>query len=121
MQETCIPSEADRILTIWGRYKRREGGTVTLGYPSHSAGFVSGGSSNEDTFEELVGKADKRTGAISDAILDEMSLHGYTRQVMAIWNRYLGDVSRMRGCQTELLVEGCQVFLMEARRRGIAV
>lgn len=117
----AIPLEADRILRIWGIYKRREGGTVTNGYPRHSAGFVSGGASTEDSFGEMVERADRRTGAIADAILDEMSLHGHARQVMAIWNRYLGDVARMRGNQHELLAEGCVVFLIEAKRRGIAV
>lgn len=116
-----IPSEADRLLTIWGKYKRREGGAVTPGYPRHSAGFASGGASTEDSFDEMVEAADRRTGAISDAILDELALHGYQRQVMAIWNRYLGDVARMRGNQSKLLVEGCEAFLIEAKRRGIAV
>ena len=115
-----IAVEADRVLMIWREYKRREGGVVTLGYPRHSAGFESGGASTSDTFEELVERADRRTGAIADAILDEMGLHGYQRQVMAIWNRYLSDVARMRGDATALLVEGCQVFLIEAKRRGIA-
>lgn len=116
-----IPIEANRILVIWGNYKRREGGAVTLGYPRHSAGFASGGASTEDSFNEMVDAADRRTGAIADAILDEMSLHGYTRQVFAIWNRYLGDVARFRGDQIALLIEGCQIFLIEAKRRGIAV
>lgn len=115
-----IPVEADRVLTIWSNYKRREGGTVSSGYPRHSAGFTSGGASTDDSFEEMVERADRRTGAIADAILDEMSLHGYTVQVMAIWNRYLGDVARFRGDQGEMLAEGCAVFLIEARRRGIA-
>lgn len=118
---TEIPAEAERVLVIWASYKRREGGTVTLGYPRHSAGFTSGGASTEDSFDELVERADRRTGAIADAILDELSLHGYNRQVMAIWNRYLGDVARFRGDPGELLQEGCRVFLIEARRRGIAV
>lgn len=116
-----IPAEADRVLVIWGDYKRREGGAVTLGYPRHSAGFASGGASTEDSFDELVEAADRRTGAIADAILDELSMHGYTRQVLAIWNRYLGDVARFRGDHQELLMDGCQVFLIEAKKRGIAV
>lgn len=116
-----IPAEADRVLVIWGDYKRREGGAVTLGYPRHSAGFASGGASTEDSFEELVEAADRRTGAIADAILDELSMHGYTRQVMAIWNRYLGDVARFRGDHQELLIDGAIIFLVEAKKRGIAV
>jgi hypothetical protein len=117
-----IPLEADRVLCIWGEYKRREGGTVTLGYPRHSAGFSSGGASTEDSFEEMVERADKRTGAIADAILDQMSLDGtHARHVLAIWNRYLGDVARFRGDPSEILAEGTMVFLIEARRRGIAV
>lgn len=116
-----IPCEADRVLRIWGQYKRREGGVVTLGYPRHSAGFCSGGASTEDSFDELVDAADRRTGAIADAIIDELSLHGYTRQMFAIWNRYLGDVARFRGDYAALLADGCQVFLIEAKRRGIAV
>ena len=116
-----IPVEADRVLTIWSNYKRREGGTVSSGYPRHSAGFASGGASTEDSFEEMVERADRRTGAIADAILDEMSLHGYTVQVMAIWNRYLGDVARFRGNPGQVLIDGCRAFLVEARRRGIAV
>lgn len=116
-----IPAEADRVLTIWGEYKRREGGAVALGYPQHSAGFASGGASTEDSFTELVERADRRTGAISDAILDEMGIHGYQQQVMAIWNRYMGDVAMFRGEQTEMLIYGCQTFLIEAKKRGIAV
>lgn len=116
-----IPIEAHRVLVIWGNYKRREGGAVTLGYPRHSAGFSSGGASTEDSFEEMVEAADRRTGAIADAILDEMSLHGYARQVLAIWNRYLGDVARFRGDPAEILIDGCRSFLIEAKKRGIAV
>lgn len=116
-----IPQEADRVLRIWANYKRREGGVVALGYPRHSAGFSSGGASTDDSFDEMVAAADRRTGAIADAILDELSLHGHTRQVMAIWNRYMGDVARFRGDQGEMLAEGCVAFLIEARRRGIAV
>ena len=116
-----IPIEAHRVLVIWGSYKRREGGAVTMGYPRHSAGFVSGGASTEDSFEEMVEAADRRTGAIADAILDEMSLHGHARQVMAIWNRYLGDVARFRGNPDQVLIEGVIIFLIEAKRRGIAV
>lgn len=119
--ELSIPVEADRILAIWGNYKRAEGGAVTLGYPRHSAGFASGGASTEDSFEEMVEAADRRTGAIADAILDEMSLHGYARQVLAIWNRYLGDVARFRGDPAEMLIDGCRAFLIEAKKRGIAV
>ena len=40
---------------------------------------------------------------------------------MAIWNRYLGDVARFRGCPADLLEDGCETFLIEAKRRGIAV
>lgn len=116
-----IPHEADRLLRIWGDYKRREGGVVANGYPRHSAGFASGGASTEESFDHLVEAADRRTGAIADAILDEMSLHGHARQVMAIWNRYMGDVARFRGDRGELLADGCQTFLIEAKKRGIAV
>jgi len=122
MQSWVIPIEADRVLCIWGEYKRREGGAVTLGYPKRSAGLVSGGASTEDSFDELVEAADRRTGAISDAILDQMSRDGsHARHVLAIWNRYLGDVARFRGDPSEILAEGTTVFLIEARRRGIAV
>lgn len=122
MQSWVIPIEADRVLCIWGEYKRREGGAVTLGYPKRSAGLVSGGASTEDSFDELVEAADRRTGAISDAILEQMSRDGsHARHVLAIWNRYLGDVARFRGDPSEILAEGCAVFLIEARRRGIAV
>ena len=119
--DSQIPREADRVLRIWGNYKRNEGGAVALGYPRHSAGFVSGGASTEDSFEELVSAADRRTGAISDAILDQMSRDGsHARHVLAIWNRYFGDVARFSGDHQEILVEGCQWFLVEAKRRGIA-
>lgn len=122
MQSWVIPIEADRVLCIWGEYKRREGGAVTLGYPKRSAGLVSGGASTEDSFDELVEAADRRTGAIADAILDQMSRDGsHARHVLAIWNRYLGDVARFRGDPSEILAEGCTVFLIEAKRRGIAV
>lgn len=114
-----IPAEVDRVLQIWGEYKRNEGGVVTLGYPKRSAGFFSGGASTD--CRELEEWADRRTGAIADAILDEMSLHGYARQVMAIWNRYMGDVARFRGDQAEMLIDGAQTFLIEAKKRGIAV
>lgn len=81
-----------------------------------------GAGKTEDSFEEMVERADKRTGAIADAILDQMSLDGtHARHVLAIWNRYLGDVARFRGDPSEILAEGTMVFLIEARRRGIAV
>ena len=116
-----IPLEADRVLRIWADYKRAEGGVVTLGYPKHSAGFVSGGASTHESCRELEEWADRRTGAISDAILDEMERTGYTRQVMAIWNQYRADVVRFRGDPGEMLADGCRVFLIEAKKRGIAV
>ena len=116
-----IPIEAHRVLQIWGRYKKCEGGVVTLGYPRHSAGFASGGASTEDSFDHMVEAADRRTGAVADAILDEMSNTGYTRQVLAIWKRYFADVAIFRGDPGALLTEGCQMFLIEAKRRGIAV
>lgn len=115
-----IPLEADRVLRIWGAWKRREHGAPPLGYPRHSAGFSSGGASTEDSFSELVERADRRTGAIADAILDEMGHFGATLQVMAIWNRYFADVARFRGDVSQHLVDGCVAFLVEARRRGIA-
>lgn len=115
-----IPVEADRILLIWADYKRQEGGAVTLGYPKRSTGIESGGSSGEDAFDHLVEAADRRTGAIADAIIDEMGRVDQ-RQVMAIWNRYTGDVARFRGDPTAILAEACQVFLIEAKRRGIAL
>lgn len=122
MQSWVIPLEADRVLCIWGEYKRNEGGAVTLGYPKRSAGLVSGGASTEDSFDELVEAADRRTGAIADAILDQMGRDGsHARHVLAIWNRYLSDVARFRGNPSQMLAEGCTVFLIEARRRGIAV
>lgn len=122
VQSLVIAAEADRVLRIWGDYKRREGGVVTLGYPKRSAGLVSGGASTEDSFDELVEAADRRTGAIADAILDQMSRDGtHARHVLAIWNRYLGDVARFRGDHEAILLDGCQVFLIEAKRRGIAV
>lgn len=121
MQHGVIPDEADRVLRIWGEYKRAEGGAVALGYPRHSAGFASGGASTEDSFDELVAAADKRTGAIADAILEQMSRDGlHARHVLAIWNRYLADVARFRGNHDEILAEACQIFLIEAKRRGIA-
>jgi hypothetical protein len=40
---------------------------------------------------------------------------------MAIWNRYFCDVARFRGNPGQVLIEGCMAFLVEARRRGIAV
>lgn len=122
MTETIeIPAEADRVLHIWGEYKSKEGGTVASGYPRHSSGFVSGGSSTEDSFDELVAAADLRTGAIAETILDQMFSQGYTRQVMAIWNHYRADVARFRGDCEALLIEGCTLFLIEAKRRGIAI
>lgn len=116
-----IPLEADRILRIWADYKRAEGGVVTLGYQRHSAGLNSGGASTQDSFDELVAKADRYTGKISDLILEEMENTGYTRQVMAIWNQYRANVVRFRGDPSEMLADGCRVFLIEAKKRGIAV
>lgn len=120
MEDITIPLEADRVLSIWGEWKRNEGGAVTLGYPRHSPGLSSGGASTEDSFEELVEAADRRTGAISEAILDEMGRKGHQLQVMAIWNRYFVDSARFRGDPHRTLIDGCLVFLVEARRRGIA-
>lgn len=115
-----IPAEADRILRIWGNWKATEGGVVTLGYPKRSAGFDCGGASTEDTFDHLVESADKRTGAVADSILDDMSRDGLTIQVMAIWCRYYADVWRMRQ-PYETLFDGAIEFLIRARRKGIAV
>jgi len=119
-QEVGIHSEADRILRIWGTWKHCEGGVVALGYPKRSAGFDCGGASTEDSFDELVSAADRRTGAISEAILDDMGRDGLTVQVMAIWCRYYADVWRMRQ-PYEMLVGGTIEFLIRARRKGIAV
>lgn len=114
-----IPAEADRVLRIWAIWKKAETGNIGRGYPKQSAGFVGGGYSSD--FDEMVERADRRTGAISDAILDEMGRTGYHRQQLAIWNKFLGDTARFRGDCEQLLEEGCRMFLIEARRRGIAI
>ena len=116
-----IPLEADRVLRIWADYKRAEGGVVTLGYTRRSAGLESGGASTTDSFDEMAAKADRYTGKISDLILEEMEETGYMQQVMAIWNQYRADVARFRGDPGKMLADGCRVFLIEAKRRGIAV
>lgn len=121
MEKHGIAPEADRILTIWGNYKRREGGTVAMGYPKRSAGFVSGGASTEDSFEEMVEAADRRTGAIADAILDDLWNQGYTIMVMAIWNKYFGDVAKFRGNHKSALSDACSLFLIAAKKKGIAL
>lgn len=118
--ERGVPREADRVLGIWAGYKLREGGVVALGYPKRSAGFASGGASTEDSFDELVGAADQRTGAVADSIIDEMACNGQQRLVMAIWNRYLSSVAKFRGNESDILIQATCVFLIEAKRRGIA-
>lgn len=114
-----IPAEADRVLRIWAIWKRAETGNIGRGYPKQSAGFVGGGYSSD--FDEMVERADRRTGAISDAILDEMGRTGYHRQQLAIWNKFLGDTARFRGDCEQILEDACRMFLIEAKRRGIAV
>ena len=116
-----IPIEAHRILQIWGEWKRGEGGVVTLGYPRKSAGLECVGPRGDDAFDHRVEAADLRTGAISEAILDDMDDRGHGRQVLAIWKRYFADVAIFRGDPGALLADGCQIFLIEAKRRGIAV
>lgn len=116
-----IDIECHRVLQIWGEWKRAEGGVVTLGYPRKSAGLECVGPRGDDAFDHRVEAADRRTGVISEAILGEMEIRGYRQQVMAIWNRYFGEVARFRGDRTEMLMDGCRVFLVEAKRRGIAV
>ena len=116
-----IPAEAHRILQIWAEWKHAEGGAVTLGYPRKSAGLECVGPRGDDAFDHRVEAADRRTGAISEAILDDMDDRGHGRQVLAIWNRYFCDVARFRGNPELVLIDGCRAFLVEARRRGIAV
>jgi len=111
-----IPPEADRLLTIWRQWTLADPGSVTKGFPSRSAGFLGGGYSQD--FDDMVERADKRVGAIADAILNEMARTGYQSQVLAIWNRYLAAV--VRSAPGQDLTDGCQVFLIEAKRRGIA-
>ncbi len=112
-----IPAEAHRILQIWAEWKRAEGGVVTLGYPRKSAGLECVGPRGDDAFDHRVEAADRRTGVIAETILDHMP----APQCMAIWNRYFCDVARFRGNPELVLIDGCQAFLVEARRRGIAV
>ena len=112
-----IPAEAHRILQIWAEWKRAEGGVVTLGYPRKSAGLECVGPRGDDAFDHRVEAADRRTGVIAEAILDQLP----TPQCMAIWNRYFCDVARFRGNPGQVLIDGCMAFLAEARRRGIAV
>lgn len=114
-----IPPEADRLLTIWRQWTLADPGSVTKGFPSRSAGFLGGGYSQD--FDDMVERADKRVGAIADAILNEMARTGYQSQVLAIWNKYLAKVVKVRGNEPELLFDGCRMFLIEAKRRGIAV
>ena len=116
-----IPAEADRCLQIWAEYKNREGGVVTLGYPKRAACFFSGGASTEDSCGELEDWADRRTGAIADKILDDMSEKGLTLQVMAIWSHYYVDVFHINRNPYETLIDGCINFLIEAKRKGIAL
>lgn len=125
VDEVAIPAgidtEAHRVLQIWGDWKRAEGGVVTLGYPRKSAGLECVGPRGDDAFDHRVEAADRRTGVIAEAILDEMENRGHRQQVMAIWNRYFGDVARFRGDQAEMLIDGCRTFLAEAKKKGIAV
>ena len=115
-----IPIEANRILMIWADYKRREGGQLTKGYASRSAGLSTGGASTVDSFDELVDAADRRIADISDSILDDMRRQMMRREVLAIENRYLSHVAAFRGDPNQLLIDGCRVFLIEAKRKGIA-
>lgn len=116
-----IPAEADRVLQIWANWKKHETNTYGRGLPKESTGFTGRGYYYGETFDELVERADRRTGAISDAILDEMGRTGYHRQQLAIWNKYLGDTARFCGDCEQILDEACRMFLIEAKRRGIAV
>ena len=114
---TEIPAEAHRILQIWAEWKHAEGGVVTLGYPRKSAGLECVGPRGDDAFEHRVEAADRRTGVIAEAILDQLP----PPQCMAIWNRYFCDGARFRGNPELVLIDGCRAFLVEAKKRGIAV
>ncbi len=90
---------------------------VTLGYPRKSAGLECVGPRGDDAFEHRVEAADRRTGVIAEAILDQLP----PPQCMAIWNRYFCDGARFRGNPELVLIDGCRAFLVEAKKRGIAV
>ncbi len=50
-----------------------------------------------------------------------MSTLRWTAEQLAAHTAKLHKVARFRGDRTEMLMDGCRVFLVEAKRRGIAV
>lgn len=109
-----VAPEADRLLTNWGRWRRIPEGPDTF---KSSPVFISGGISSEDAFDHLCEAADHHAAEIADAIIDGMEIvHKVVLQHVyeaAVWNL------RRMAIEDQLL-QASGVFLVEARKRGIA-
>ena len=103
-------SRADYYLTLWRDWMRSH--SSRIGYPSHSAGFSSGGISCWDDLAESV---DGYAVRAADAAID--SLTPIHRAVLC--HVYLQAVFRFRVPLELALPAAQEAFMGEMRKRGV--
>lgn len=70
MAETEGLDRARYHLEGWAFWRKVARGTVTRGYPNHSAGLATGGASSE--FDEMVNEADFTAAKTCDSVIGEL-------------------------------------------------
>lgn len=71
------------LLDDWAKWMHYD--NHKLGFPTKSVGLSSGGSSNEDTFDEMIDDLDNENVKTINAIIHSLQ----TEEVKAIYARYL--------------------------------
>lgn len=119
-RDVFIDPQAIHLLEIWAYVKRIEDKKrfhdPELDFPETSKPFISGNSNEVDEMSDF---ADVRTFVITEEILWDMKTTGLQREELAIFNRFYGDVWRMRGNQTEILESACREYLKRAKNKGL--
>jgi hypothetical protein len=77
------------ILEDWSRWIKSD--NHTLGYPSSTSYFSSGGESTAEVFEDMVSKTDMENIRIVDAVIDGLKQD----QKLAVYYRFLGGKKPM--------------------------
>ena len=117
---TAIPDNLARIdawIKEWARWMRRDHKEVTrsLGYPTRSAGFSTGGGSCVDAFETMVAAEDM--GSIRDLDRCIGLLDG--QHYAALINHYVGGMLQHRGDPAVILVESISMVGEMAKKFDI--